>query len=360
MDWGAYRQLAGVSRAAGSSYSYSNWYSKTAPGNPFTLSSSGTFGGTGGSPYGSVVTLNGAWLIMVDSTGGSVYSFSRNTSTGVLTHSSSINVSSYASALGNPALSPNGNYVMIPGETGNGVILSVNSSTGVLSYITTYLPSFYGFNACFNSAGTQICYAGTSSGYIAVAPFNSSNGTLGSYTGFTNTGGAPSQAVYSIYSGYYYVSDYTNNVVYVINTSGGYITYGGYSGMTNPIGVAISSDGKFLYVASAGSNQLFVFSIASGGGMSYVSMYYTASYPTYIAISPDGFSLYLTNQSSGTIYAYARNIVTGTLSNPTAYSTPYSGSSPTGICVSPDNNSVYVSMYYGPTNGINSIQGYQR
>ena len=357
INWGAYRQLANVARAPGSSYSFSNFFSKTAPGSPFPLYSNGNIGPSPyGEPYGVAVTLNGQWAYVTNVTYTSVDIYSRNTSTGTLTYNSRFSVSSWLGTLGNPTLHPNGNFLAVGGDSGSygAVVLSVNQSTGALSFVST-LPGYLGFNATFSPNGNSIYFAATKSGYNLYAPFNSSTGAIGSIS-YLGTG-SPSQIAVSPDNNFVYITDYNGGVIYVYNYNlTSQVSY--YGASAYPIGLAITPDGNHIYVASTGSNALIHFTRnQSTGQLTNVGTYNTGSYPTYISISPDGFSLYVTSQNSNYLSAYAINVVNGSLNGPTNYGTAYA---PVGVTVTPDNNSVYVACYSGPNNSQPGIYGYNR
>jgi uncharacterized repeat protein (TIGR02543 family) len=132
---------------------------------------------------------------------------------------------------------------------------------------------------------------------------------------------------------------------------------------SGPDGVAISPNGKYLYVANynstTGANGISAYTIGTGGALSAITLSTagstTGSYPSLIAISPNGNYLYVTNYGStgaNGISAYA----IGTGGALTANGTFTTGTYPYGIAISPNGNYLYVANY-GST-GSNGISAY--
>ena len=141
--------------------------------------------------------------------------------------------------------------------------------------------------------------------------------------------------------------------------------------VTSPEDVAISPDGRHVYVASYGSNAVAVFARARrtgelrqlpgrrgcvrherGGSCSTAR---ALASPTSIAISPDGANVYVTAASSDALSVFARNRLTGRLRQLPGASGcvsqfPGGGclvgrslNEPTSVAVSPDGGHVYVA-----------------
>jgi DNA-binding beta-propeller fold protein YncE len=120
--------------------------------------------------------------------------------------------------------------------------------------------------------------------------------------------------------------------------------------------VAVSPDGKSAYVTDNGSSSVVLqynirpktgdlspktpASIAAGAGGD----------PNDVAVTPDGKSVYVTNTGSGlgdSISQYNVDPLTGTLS-PKVPATVATGTGPLGIAVTPDGRSVYVTNFGNP------------
>ena len=118
---------------------------------------------------------------------------------------------------------------------------------------------------------------------------------------------------------------------------------------TGPFAIAISPDGKSVYVAnyiSNGPDGISQYTVGPDGALSPMTPATVAGGdgPAGIAVSPDGKSVYVTNDNvigPGAISQYSVG-PTGALS-PMTPATVAGGSNPVGIAVSPDGKSVYVT-----------------
>jgi len=107
----------------------------------------------------------------------------------------------------------------------------------------------------------------------------------------------------------------------------------------NPFGETISPDGKFIYLADPGNNDVLTVDAASLQVVNAVSTGPNSS-PRGIAVSPDGSTLYVTNEGSSSNPGSVAVINTATH---TIKATVTVGRSPLGIAVSPDGSKIYVS-----------------
>jgi DNA-binding beta-propeller fold protein YncE len=107
-----------------------------------------------------------------------------------------------------------------------------------------------------------------------------------------------------------------------------------------PIGVAVSPDGRSVYVTNGESDTLSQYSVGPGGGLSPKSpaTVPTGPNPAGVAVSPDGGSVYVANFDSVSQYSVGPG---GALS-PKSPATVPAGERPIGVAVSPDGGSVYV------------------
>jgi 6-phosphogluconolactonase (cycloisomerase 2 family) len=136
----------------------------------------------------------------------------------------------------------------------------------------------------------------------------------------------------------------------------------GVSGLTTPTDIAFSPDSRFLYVACSGDNDVVIFKQddSAKAKFSYVGKVSTTSDAAHpltnansIAISPDGKNLYVTtfNTGGGVLAVYLRNTITGSL---ISIQTRFQGDMQDGyavtgmmstykVIVSPDGGNVYVT-----------------
>ncbi len=124
----------------------------------------------------------------------------------------------------------------------------------------------------------------------------------------------------------------------------------------HPYALAVSPDGRDVYVGNYGSASVSQFSRnATSGRLSALSPATVAAgdEPHSVAVSGDGRDVYVVNAGSDTITQYARNRHTGTL---TALSPPAlaTGSVPRSIAIAPDGRSAYVANT-GDTAGLETV-----
>jgi DNA-binding beta-propeller fold protein YncE len=115
----------------------------------------------------------------------------------------------------------------------------------------------------------------------------------------------------------------------------------------SPTGVAVSPDGESAYVTN-GLNDVFQFDVGPGGALApkTPATAPAGDYPQAVAVSPDGGSVYVTNyhpsNPAGNSVSQYDVGADGAL-EPKDPATVSAGLGPTGVAVSPDGTSVYVA-----------------
>jgi 6-phosphogluconolactonase len=240
----------------------------------------------------------GAFLYVANALSNNISVFSIDSGTGALTP-----LAGSPFSIGVPPLSmqlaPSGNFlfVSIPSLSSGSILsYSVNSGTPTLvSSISTDGPNPNGL--AIDPSGTHLYAANFGSNSISV--FNI--GTPSSPGALTAVSGAP------------------------IN--------GGY---TSPVALLLDPQGKFLYVANQGSNNVAAYSINSTTGLPDIlttstttGAFATESSPSFLVSDPSGKYLYVGNQGSGAgIQAFG--VSSGNLTSLSTYGV---GNTPSSIVV---------------------------
>ncbi len=173
------------------------------------------------------------------------------------------------------------------------------------------------------------------------------------------TGSAPSAMLLSPSGDALFIANSaTNNVSTYTVKSDGTLTAGSSTlptGMT-PLNMAIDSAAHFLFVANQGlqvdpaSGTISVFSIQSGSltevaGSPFRVASLSASSgpgPAAVAVTPDGKFLYVANQFDGTVTGFSVD-ASGVLTRLTPGATATVGTAPSGMGITPDGGFLYVA-----------------
>lgn len=202
-------------------------------GTPVVLSNSGIVSSS------VVIDPSGKYLYVTASSSssvlGSIFGFSRNTTTGVLTSLAGFPFS-VAGQANHVAFDPGGNFLLVTGNnvfgTAGGLsVFSLDASTGSLT-----LASGSPFQVGDDPAGVAVDASGK---YVYVP--NTADATISAFTLDSATGG-------------------------LTPVSGSPFPSGGNGSINGPLGIAADTAGKFVYVCNA-SNDISAFSINSSTGV---------------------------------------------------------------------------------------------
>jgi hypothetical protein len=117
-----------------------------------------------------------------------------------------------------------------------------------------------------------------------------------------------------------------------------------------PFGIAVTPDGKHVYVTNEGDDTVSEYTVGSGGALSPATGAPTVANgvaPYNIAVTPDGRYVYVSNYGDSTVSEYSVG-TDGALSPVTGAPTVATGLEPWGIVVTPDS---------GPTAGFTYVPG---
>jgi YVTN family beta-propeller protein/autotransporter-associated beta strand protein len=136
-----------------------------------------------------------------------------------------------------------------------------------------------------------------------------------------------------------YITNNVSNDVSVIDTGTNSVVGTPIPVGILPEGVAVSPDGRFVYVPNTGSNTVSVINAVTNTVVASVAV---GNFPIGVAFTPNGQFAYVANRYSNTVS------VINTTTNAVVAS-PAVGIQPLGVTVSPNGQFAYVSNYGGTT-----------
>lgn len=256
-----------VGSMAGAIYVYT-----VASDGSLSLGNGGTPVFTGSSPAAMEIDPSGKWMVWLSAFSGEANVLAVNSSTGILTNVTTSGVglaSTSASAL---AITPNDQYVFVALGTGGVETLSFNSSTGALAPANSVLAPKQNLDADLGlavSPNGQYLYV-TETGINAVRVFSvGANGTLSEVSGSPfQTGLGPATVLVDSTGSYVYVANRTGNTIsgFTAGTSGALTPITGSPFKTGTTPVALVEDKTKGYIAvvdAGGSPDLQVFAIGT-------------------------------------------------------------------------------------------------
>jgi DNA-binding beta-propeller fold protein YncE len=226
------------------------------------------------------------------------------------------------------AISPDGNHVYVAGWADDAVaVFSRNSTTGNLTWVEVERDGVIGvdgldgaLSAAVSPDGSHVYVAGAIDNAVAVFSRNASTGGLT------------------------WVEVEKDGV-------------GSVDGLDGAFSVAVSPDGKHVYVAGASDNGVAVFSRnASTGGLTWVEVEKDGvgevdglAEAASVTVSPDGNHVYVAGWADDAVAVFSRNATTGSLTWVEVKTDGVGGvdglAGAHSVAVSPDGNYVYVAGY---------------
>ena len=286
-------------------------------------------------PLGIIVSQDGKHVYVTSFSDRALNVFSRDPLTGTLSLVEA-HIDGQAGVDGLDAaygayISPDGNHVYVAGQDDNAIsAFSRDDVTGALTYIDSYFDDTNGVNGL---QGATSVIASPDGNYLYVS--GSVEDAVAIFSRDAGTG----------------VLTYISMIQEGVN---------GVSGISYPLEIDISNDGKNLYVTGFGSASLAVFDINIITGMLDFKASETGSGlgvsgldgATATAISPDGNNVYVAGNNSDAIVVCSRDPLTGTI----AYQQEIKDSGTTdglnginAIAVSPDGAHVYSTGFWDKT-----------
>lgn len=305
--------------------------------------------------YGGVDGLDGACSVAVSSDGHHVYVtgvdddavaiFSRDVSTGALSYVGRIGWGSVGGLNGanSVALSPDGSYVYVTGIGADAVVVfSRDGSTGLLTHVETEIDDQDGvdglsgaWSVAVSSDGNHVYVAGWRDNAVAVFSRNAFTGELSFIEvhkdGEENVDGLDSVKSVAVtpLGEYVYLAGSGDDAVAVFSRDGvtGALTYvqarHSVQGLEGAVGVAVSSDGNHVYVAGNNDDSVVIFEREKAtGALSYVGREKDGGHggtvdgldgARAVAIDPDGENVYVAGHEKDAVAVFARDGTTGEL-----------------------------------------------
>jgi 6-phosphogluconolactonase len=260
-----------------------------------------------------------------------------------VTNNGSNNVSGYSinATSGTLAAIPGSPFSNVSGPSAMAV-----SSNGFFAYVTN------------GRANNVTAFRVSTEGALLLAPTTPANPNPASVDA------APSAVAIAPDTKHLYVANNGNDTVtaFTIESAGALTLIPPTAGNPNPVAVngadpasmAISQNGKFLYVANSGSNDVTAFSIGTTGLLSRIAPSGTnanpistgGTVPKGMTVSPNGSFLYVTNSGSHNLSVFqigANGLLTlvpaGTNTNPVSIG----GTTPNALMISLDGRFLYVA-----------------
>jgi 6-phosphogluconolactonase len=239
------------------------------------------------------------------------------------------------------AMDPAGAYLYVANAGSNDIsVFSISSTNGALTEVTgsPFQTGISASNMVLTPSGTTL-YVTVSGSPGYVEAFSVSSGQL-SYVGTVQTGINPNGIAITSNGSYVYTSNSDNSIWQFSTQSGGSLSTGSSftegPDQTDPVSLLVDNSGAYLCAANAGSNNISVYSIGSNGSLtalsSNLSPFISDNGPYFIASDPTAEYLFVGTQTSGKIQSFALSASTGALTAVQSYSVP---GTPTSIVIVP-------------------------
>jgi 6-phosphogluconolactonase len=222
---------------------------------------------TGLAPYGIVVDPTGSYLYVSNYSSNDISAYTINSSSGALTELSG---SPFPVGVAPTSLKtdPSGQFLYVTNYGSRSVsVLQVDSATGALSDApgSPFAAGVGPIAIAIDPTGAFAYVANQSAATISEYSINSSTGALTAITTPLATQSSPTSL--AIAGGSLIVTDVTqaNNVGTFAIAATGVLSF---SGMTQtggaPVGLTVDPSGQFAYVACEGTNNVFIYTVSGG------------------------------------------------------------------------------------------------
>lgn len=334
------------------------FYSMNLTTGQLTINSTNPAAATGRLPSAVTVAPSGKAMFIANTNDNSVSSYTIN-SDGTLT------VAGSATGTGQSpvslAVDPSGKFLYVANQGDNTIsIFSISGTTlakvGTVSAIdvndklqTPTGPSALAITGGVTGSGNFLYVADQLTDTVSTFQYDPSSGALTQLSPFYVQAGTNPQALaLSPDQNFLYVGNSGSNNISSFSTCAlvssncgsangllNPVSGSPFAAGTNPVSLAITPGGEFLYAANKGSNQLTGYKVGSGTGVltpTATATFSTGLNPVWVAIPPEGKFVYVANSGGSSVTAYGINTTNGFLGEVTG--SPYSiSNTPTAIAI---------------------------
>jgi YVTN family beta-propeller protein len=305
----------------------------------------------GSFPSTLAITPNGEYAYVSNSASGTVSVINTTTNAVMATITLPYFYSTYSNSLVQSipdglAITPNGDYVYVTNEAGNGSSNTVYVISTATHKVTSVIDGLnypkcvaispngeyaYITNTMFTLSNNEVV------GINSISIINTATNRITANVGLE---GRPSSVAVLPNGEFVYVTSASSGTASVISTATNTVTTT-IGGLSNPLGVAAAPNGKYAYITNDLTDSAYGYtsgsiSVIETATNKIVATVTGLSSPNKIAISPNGTYAYVTNISHGTVSVVdlAKNMVTANVTI---------GQTPTSITVTPNGKYAYVT-----------------
>jgi 6-phosphogluconolactonase (cycloisomerase 2 family) len=334
---------------------------------------------------GAVVSPDGNHVYVSGNDADTVVAFDRDPATGALTWlAASVNGVDGVDGLSYPSrlvISPDGASVYVACDDAV-VVFARSAATGILTFLQAKKRNTEGISGlgsanslALSPDGAYLYVVGTTTFSLTVFARNAATGAL-TYVedhweggnGVTGMNFAQQVAI-SPDGDHVYVTGFNSNAIAVFdrNAATGKLTFAtavmdganGVTGLAQPTGIAISQDGKHVYVTTFGTTLVVFTRDAATGALAWGETLtsgtngvsgITRSFA--VALSPDGSHVYASSAQDSAVATFERDPATGALTFVDALVRGLDFYSTNTIAQSPDGTNLYTTEYDVSTVGV--------
>ncbi len=246
--------------------------------------------------------------------------------------------------------------------------MKINSANGAITVLGTTATPNGSYGVEIDSTNTWVYTAGVTANQIAGFTIDHSNGNLTAVPGSPIAGGsgvnglAVSKDSKCLIASNFNSGPATAVTSYTINQSTGALTkVADYTGGTNPGGIGIDPQNRFVYVANYGSSNISGYTLnTTTCTLAFINNYASGPSPDAISIHPNGKFVYTGNAAAGAggaVTGLTINQTTGDLTLISTYTTSNANQG-AGVEIDKTGAQLYVTARASGTAGAGKVWGF--